>query len=246
MGFSDKKARVYLALLQHGEMSAAEVAKKTKILRTTVYDILKDLMKSGFVAVANDKGEKRKFIAEGPERLVDFVDGQAQKISDQKKVLEEKQEELKDLIPQLKSLSDEVIGKPKVQFYDGAKGLVEALNFCLISKQPIMIYGSIEAWNRWMPDHFQWFVGEIDKRRIEVRQVDQKTISKLRGEEENVAGGWPIRFLPVGFNLPGFSLIYGEKVLLASFQRPMATIFEDREYAANQKTVFELFWQFLK
>lgn len=246
MGFSDKKARIYLTLLQHGEMSASEIAKETKIVRTTVYDILNDLIKDEFVGALTDRKDKKTFIAGDPERLVDFVDVQEKAMALQKKALEVKQDQLKELVPQLRALSDEVIGKPKTHFYDGAKGLVQALNFCLTCKQPVMIYGSLEPWNRWMPDHFEWYAAEAAKRKVDIRRIDQKTIGKLRGIEVEVDGGWPVRLLPVGFNLPGFSLIYGDRILQASFQRPMATIIEDKELAASQKTVYELFWQFLR
>ncbi|MDO8513806.1 MAG: helix-turn-helix domain-containing protein [bacterium] len=246
MGFSDKKSLIYLALLQNGEMSASEIAKETKVQRTTVYDILDDLVKNGFAAIGSAEGKRKTFVAEGPEKLIDFIGDKAEEVARQKKILDEKQEELKELIPQLRGLSDEVVGKPSVHFYDGAKGLVEALNLCLTSKQPLMIYGSLEPWNRWMPDHFQWFSEEATKRHMEIRRIDQKTINKLRGEDVEIDGGWPIRLLPVGFTLPGFVLVYGDNVLKASFQRPMATIIQDKELAGSQKTIFELFWQFLR
>lgn len=246
LGFSDKKARVYLSLLQYGEMTASEIAKNTKLQRTTVYDILKELEKSGFVAFGNDDGKVKKFFAEGPEKLIGHVDRQAEELAEQRKLIEERQEGLKELIPQLRGLSEMVSGKPKIQFYDGAKGLVEALNDCLLQKKPIMIYGSIGAWKRWMPDHFDWYVKEIEKRRISVRQVDQKTIEKLRGDENAGEVPWDTRVLPVGFSLPRFSAVYGDKVLLASFQRPMATIIDEKDFAGTQKTIFELFWQFLR
>lgn len=246
LGFSKKASVVFLTLLKNGEMSASEIAKETKIVRTTVYDILNELVKEEFVVVSSDIGEKKKFAAGDPEKLVDFVDNQANKLNEQKKELELKQGNLKELIPQLKAMSDEIVGKPRTHFYDGAKGLVQALGFCLVSRQPVMIYGSLDPWVRWMPDHFEWYVSEAAKRKVDIRRIDQKSIGKLRGDLEEKDGGWPVRYLPVGFALPGFTLLYGDKILQASFQRPMATIIEDKEMANCQKTVYELFWQFLR
>ncbi len=246
LGFSKKASLVYLTLLKSGEMSASQIAKETKIVRTTVYDILKELVADEFVIVSSEIKDKKKFAAGDPEKLVVFVDNQSREMIEQKKILDEKQQQLTELIPQLKAMSEEVIGKPKTHFYDGAKGLVQALSFCITSKQPVMIYGSLEPWVRWMPDHFEWFAAEANKRKVDIRRIDQKTIGKFRGEESSNDGGWPVRFLPVGFNLPGFTLIYGDKILQASFQRPMATIIEDKEMANSQKTVYELFWQFLR
>lgn len=246
MGFSKKEAAVFLTLLENGEMSASQIAKVTKLVRTTVYDILKNLMKEEFVVVASNQGKIQTFTSGDPEKLISYVDNQAKEMAEQKRLIEEKQTQLKELIPQLKAMSDEVIGKPKTSFYDGAKGLVEALNLCLMNKKPVAIYGSLDQWIRWMPDHFEWYVSEAEKRKVDIRRIDQKTIGKLRGDDQEKDNHWPVRFLPVGFTLPGFTIIFGDKIMQASFQRPMATIIEDKEMAASQKTVFELFWQFLR
>ena len=43
LGFSEKEARVYLALLELGPSTTTEIARKSKINRTTGYDILESL-----------------------------------------------------------------------------------------------------------------------------------------------------------------------------------------------------------
>ncbi len=246
IGFSEKKANVYLALLEHGELSASQLASITKLRRTTIYDIIKELLKLKLVIRASGMGEKQTFITDDPEHLTKYIDDRAKSLAEQQTQIAKQQNELGEIIPQLKSLTT-ASGKPKMQFFDGAKGLVAALNDVLLKKQPFYIYGSLEPWQRWMTDHFEWFQNEVTKRKIDVKRIDQKSLEKLRQKEDQVdADGWPVKLLPVGFSLAGFTLIYSNKVMIASFQKPMATIIEDKDYALSQRTIFEVFWQFLR
>ncbi len=50
LGFSEKKAKIFLALLQLGETNVIEIAQKAKLKRTTVYNILPELVDEGLVA----------------------------------------------------------------------------------------------------------------------------------------------------------------------------------------------------
>ena len=63
-----KKADVYLAVLELGSGTVIEIARKSEIKRTTVYDILLDLEKSGLI-YQTTKVNKRLFVAEDPEKL---------------------------------------------------------------------------------------------------------------------------------------------------------------------------------
>lgn len=247
LGFTDKKIAVYLSLLENGESTARDIVSRTNLRRTTVYDVLGELAKAGLISEAVGGKEKKTFLAEDPVRIESLIEEKAKHFALQKQKLDQQQSELKSLVPQLKSLSETAAGKPKIHFYEGAKGLVDALNDCLIKKQPLYMYGSLNLWRRWMSDHFEWYEAELAKRKIDVKRIEQKSIDKLRGmDPDETATDWPVKFLPVGFNINGFTVVYGEKVLMASFQRPMATVIEDKDYAATQRAVFEVFWQFLR
>jgi sugar-specific transcriptional regulator TrmB len=83
LGFSNKESEVYLALLQHGTMAPAEIAKLTRISRPTVYSVAKELIKKG-VVLEDLGGASRSLVAKKPEDLVVLVNRE-QKILDQKK-----------------------------------------------------------------------------------------------------------------------------------------------------------------
>lgn len=118
IGLNEKEAALYLALLQVDNDSVANISKKTKINRSTVYFVLESLEKKGLVSeVRLDK--KVHYAAESPERLETFVERQ-------KVVLEEHAARLKDIIPQMKSVQREQGERPIVKFFDGRDGAISA------------------------------------------------------------------------------------------------------------------------
>jgi len=120
IGLSDKEASVYLALLAYENASALEIAKKTNIKRPTVYTALESLAKKGLVSETT-VGKKTYYYAEVPEKLESLIERKM--VS-----LRESQKTLKDIIPQLKSLSREHGEKPIVKYFEGKEGIVSATN----------------------------------------------------------------------------------------------------------------------
>ena len=49
LGFGEKEIAVYVCVVEHGKLSAAAVSRITKINRTTVYSVSKELIKKGVI-----------------------------------------------------------------------------------------------------------------------------------------------------------------------------------------------------
>jgi sugar-specific transcriptional regulator TrmB len=118
IGLSDKEAAVYLALLQVENAAISAIAEKTKINRTTVYPVLQSLEKKGLASEV-PVGKKIHYEAAPPERLESFVERQ-------KVILEEHSARLKDIIPQIKSVSRETGERPIIKFFEGREGALSA------------------------------------------------------------------------------------------------------------------------
>ena len=89
--FSEKEAKVYLALLELGSAKAHDIARKTGINRTTVYDLLEILLHRGLISKYK-KGALAYFNARDPKYLLSYLDRekeeQEKNIDKQKKKLE--------------------------------------------------------------------------------------------------------------------------------------------------------------
>lgn len=118
IGLTDKEATIYLFLLSVDNSAVLEVAKKTKINRSTVYFTLEGLMKKGLVS-ETQVGKKVHYQAEAPERLETYVERQ-------KVLLTEKSKRLKDIIPELKGVQRKEGERPVIKFFEGREGVVSA------------------------------------------------------------------------------------------------------------------------
>jgi sugar-specific transcriptional regulator TrmB len=116
IGLSEKEAEVYLALLQGDGFSILEIAKKTKINRTTVYPVIKSLSEKGLVSETTINS-KIHYQAESPDRLETYIERQ-------KITLEENSKKMKDIIPQLKSTQREMGERPVVKYFQGKEGII--------------------------------------------------------------------------------------------------------------------------
>ena len=119
IGLNDKESSVYLSLLKVDNDSVINLSKKTKINRTSIYPILDSLSKKGLVTeVKVDK--KTHYQAESPERLETYI--QRQRI-----LLEEQEQKLKDIIPQMKTIARESGERPVIKVYEGRDGIISSL-----------------------------------------------------------------------------------------------------------------------
>lgn len=83
MGFYERDARIYMALLEQRELTAMEIHKLTNIPRTKVYEITQRMIRSG-MCIEKQRGGKKKYQAVEPKRAI------AQLVSEHENDLEEK------------------------------------------------------------------------------------------------------------------------------------------------------------
>lgn len=115
IGFGEKEIKVYISALELGEASVLQIAKKSRINRTTTYPILSALKDKGLVSVVN-KGKKQLFFAESPEKISVFVDARIRE-------LETRKNDLPELVKELKVFENRRQNKPVVRFYEGDEGV---------------------------------------------------------------------------------------------------------------------------
>lgn len=96
LGFSDKEASVYLALLELGPSTTTEISRRAKINRTTGYDILESLASDGLINILGET-KIQKFVAENPDKVIVFLENKIKKG-------EERLKQAYNLLPELFSI----------------------------------------------------------------------------------------------------------------------------------------------
>lgn len=109
-GLDEKESIAYMALLELGEASMSELTKKSELKRSTLYFIIDALHKKRLVSVVK-KGKKTVYTAEDPKRLLEQAD--------------ENRRNLEYAMPELLSIANNIVKKPKVRFFEGEEGIKE-------------------------------------------------------------------------------------------------------------------------
>ncbi len=108
LGLSEKEISVYLEVVKHGQISPAYIARITKINRTTVYSVAKELAKKGFIA--EDLAGKTGSLVAVPVEDLQFL------IKKEEKQLEQKKYTMHQMIEQLQTLTRSKYAIPKITF----------------------------------------------------------------------------------------------------------------------------------
>ncbi len=233
IGLSEKQAKVYLACLELGRGSVVAIAKRAAIKRTTVYNILEELMDERLVSKYEDtKGQK--FLAESPEKL--------------KTLLQERQNELEKVIPNLLAMaSSEGSIKPEVKFYQGKEGIKAVYEDTLESCQKgdeIVAFFSGEDIFGVLPVYIEDYITRRKTKGVKMRGIGPES-DILRRHQSNDAK--ELRqtkivnqeILPITIE----KNIYQDKVALMNFRAwPMGIIIKSPQIARSERAIFELLW----
>src|SRR3989344_4581726 len=113
LGFGEKEAVVYVALLELGRGTVTQIARKAGINRTTGYDILDSLSNKGVVNVSG-KEPKQEYAAEPPEAVIQYLKREAE-------AAKERIEKARAFLPQLSAVHA-TQNRPRIKFYEGTDG----------------------------------------------------------------------------------------------------------------------------
>ena len=230
-GLNKKEAKIYLALLELGEATVFEIAKKARIKRPTSYIILDSLLEKGLV-LEIPKNNKKLYAPENPNYL--FTD------------IKEKEKLLRDILPKLKSLYDTNEYRPKIKFFDGREGVKKIYNELLQAKKYIFFYGSIKDIMRNFPGSLLT-IKQIKKMNIPVKEIITSDQFDLDYGRRVIRAGNPnhqIRTVKLGTYFILDSAVFDDKIAIMSIEKNFfGIIIESKELANSFKILYELAWQ---
>lgn len=239
IGFSDKESNIYLALITLGDATAAQLAKHTQYIRATVYDILESLIHRGVVSKYK-KGAKTHFQALDPRELIHYLEREAR---EKERSFQKQKKLMENVLPEFLSLQNFHTTRPKVQFYEGEKGLREAYEDSLTCKGKMLAYTNVQTMLETLPNFFPEYFQRRAKKKIPIRAIFvQNEVSRARAKLDRQELR-ETKFLPdPTLTFSPEVKIYNDKMLIASWKEKMAVIIESKEFADLQKIIFQLLW----
>ncbi|OHA21243.1 MAG: hypothetical protein A2849_00390 [Candidatus Taylorbacteria bacterium RIFCSPHIGHO2_01_FULL_51_15] len=234
LGFSEKEATVYVALLELGRGTVTEIARRAGINRTTGYDILDSLAGKGVVNISG-KEPKQEYAAEPPEAVVQYLKKELG-------VAKERIEKAEDFLPRLRSVHA-TQNRPRIKFYEGTEGLKQVYEDTLTSSEPIRAYANADEVQKGIPNYFPEYYKRRARKGISIRAIFPQTTAGIARSAFDFEEKREVAFVPADkyYFSPEIN-IYDNKVMIASWREKLGVIMESAEIADAMKKIYELAW----
>lgn len=234
IGFTSKEAKIYLACLQLGQDTAFNIAKKAEIKRSTCYVILESLVEKGFITILKTK-KALLFIPQEPAKLLASF--------------KEKELTLKEVMPELVSLFNLRPQKPKIQVFEGRRGIEtiyqEVIDY--LKKSEILGFGTLGHFVDYQTQMKKW--QKITKnKRFKIREIltqDKFDVEYFRQIKENKNPNHQIGFLQKDKKIfDNDNIIYGNKLAIFLTKKELFVILIESPAIVNTyRILFDLAWQ---
>lgn len=231
-GLTESQAKGYLALIEHGSLTPAELAEKTGETRTNGYMICEKLETLGLASKKD--GSKSMYAPESPSKLKQLL------IAKQKE-LKATDSELSGILPALLSTYRLTTDKPGVLHLEGIDSLRQVYDDIIKTGDTLRIFPS--AQDRSDPE----VAATIDAQIKRQRQAGIKTEVLLR--EESYARLSPQNDELFEARRGGFMalaaqiMIYGDNVAISTYKNGVVTtIVISPEVAETFRQIFAVQW----
>ena len=234
-GMSERKSRLFLALVRQSEASVTDLVKETGIARATVYLDLQSLEREGFVSKSRKNGVAY-FTVESLNKL--------------QTKLREKDEIIAQALPFIRNLSASAKQGASIRLVKGKDGIrsvwEDILEAYKAGLREIYAFSNLDALNDLLPRYFPDWLKKEAAEPVTVNLIlpcNQKTVKGLPASPRR-----KIKYIPEDYSFPGEMSIYGDKVIFfyVDKKNPHAFIIESAEVAEMQKKVFLMVWNSIK
>ncbi len=228
IGLTENEAIVYLALVNNGSLAAGKITSKSGIHRRSVYDAIDRLIEKGLIGYIR-KNNVNVYEAANPSNLLD--------------VLKKKEEDVKEIIPELERIYSATKEEKETLFFRGKEGVKSIFLDQIRDGKEILVLGASKEAYDILKYYLPHYDRERKRRRIKARIIFDPSARK-KGFRIPLS---EIRFLSGGVSGPTATNIYGDKVALIIWtDNPYAILIKDKSVADSYRNHFEFMWRSAK
>ena len=235
IGLKEKEADLYLASLELGPSSVLQLAKTSKLKRTTIYSVIDSLLAKGLM-IEEHRGFKKLYSPERPEKL--------------QSILQNKNRLLEEMLPEFAALYNFKEAESSIKFYhglDNVKEVYESLLRDIRAGEEYMIFSAMRLWYNLDPEYFQDFTerrAKLSKKlgfRIRLIVEDSPIAKEHKKVEKELSE--TIKFLSKKTSLTTNLVIIPKKVVIHQLSDPVnAMVIENRHIVKMHQEIFEIMW----
>lgn len=247
LGLTEKETVVYLEVLKAGRTSPMQVSRLTKINRTTVYSVAKELVKKGFI-LEDLAGQASSLVAIPPQDLK-FL------IQKEEKQLEQKKQAIGQMIDELQNFTKNTkYPIPKITFIQ-EQDLMDYLYkrsdewHASIMKYDGILWGFqdhtfAEHYEKWID--WEWRIG--GPKNLRLRLFSNKSGIEEKNREKEYSNRRQVKYWSGKQNFTGTVWVHGDYLLLVQTRARPHYLVEiyDELLAKNMREFFNGVWDKLK
>jgi len=155
--------------------------------------------------------------------------------------LKDKENEIKQLVPELKKIQSGINEKVTVEIFKGKEGIKSALKDILVKKQSVFGYSISGQLRKFLPKFSEYYFIEQEKHKIVHKFIYTK------GTITPPSKYYQVKYLPKEFSETTVSLCYGNTILNLIWEPELVVIkTKSKQLADDFKKHFELLWKIAK
>lgn len=246
LGLTDKESKLYLTLLEIGANPVSSVARKANITRTTAYAALETLKEKGLVSTVEKSGIQQ-FAPVHPKKLEEFA-------KDQQDKAQRNYVQIKDIIPDLKSLTGDLVMAPRVKYFEGAEGIKTIYNDTLDTLKALpkkerikYSYSSAPKIDSALRSFLDDYIKRRKKEGILIKGIFPDAEESWEYAKHKAKNSADVRIMPkdISMDFESEIVIYGDKFAVMSLNkgRLHGVIIESPEIASTQRMLFQIIWR---
>lgn len=242
LNFNEKEIAIYLLILQQGKMTPVEISKLTKINRTTIYSISKELVKKG--VLLEDIGEtKSTFVALPPNSLEHLLKKEQNKLDDKKILTAQAIRELGALTTNIKYSVPKVIFVQEEDIESHLYRQTPTWNRSIIDRnteywgfQDSSFVKNYEKWIDW------YWTQESSSQTIKLKLLSTEQAEKIKKQKYSRR---QIEFWDKAIDITATTWIMGDYVtMIITNQKPHYLVeILDKTLAHNLREIFKGLWE---
>lgn len=243
LGLSSKEIAVYICVLQNGKITASNVAYKTKINRTTVYSVSKELIQKGLIA--EDLGATTSYLVAKPAtELKDMIIKEEKVIAQKKLVADKAIQELRNITQNVK------YSIPKIVFIQE-----DDIENYLYKQAPVWDASQLQydktSWGfqdktfvRYYEDWIDWYWETGGRKDTEYKLLSNESAENIKAKK---FGRRQIKFW-AGEDFTGTTWINGDYlIMIVTNERPHYLVeIHDAVLCQNMRSIFKKTWEEIK
>lgn len=230
LGLTEGESKVYLALLKSGSSTVGPIVKEAKVAYSNIYEILDRLLEKGLVSFII-KEKTRYYQAAPPSQLTEYLEKKESQLAEEKL-------SLKKLIPELEKLQ-EATQHQQAEIFLGLKGMKTAFERMVQeyqqAKQEYLFFYIAEQGFEQADEFFSRMYPRF-------KNIPAKGIANIKYKQSKFIKQTHFKIKYVDFPIPSNIDILNDKILLTSWQQPLAILITSKDIADKFKAYFYSIW----